>query len=158
MKNSKDLRDDFFELLEKESIRNTISSYFYYLDSRKFDLLKKCFTPDAKGEYDVSKKILINREDIIDALRVITRFKYSHHLIGSMMIEIEKDLAKTDTYAIAYLFSGNNKRGNRIIVRGLKYIDKLIKTDEGWQIVHRIHIPLWQSEMVATEPEFMLSE
>lgn len=75
-----------------------------------------------------------------------------------MMIEIEKDLAKTDTYAIAYLFFGNNKKDNKIIVRGLKYNDKLIKTDEGWQIVYRIHIPLWQSEMGATELEFMLSE
>lgn len=145
------------EMIAKDAIREVISCYFYGLDSRDFDLLKRCFTSDSKCEYDGGKKILIGKEDIAEGLRGITQFKYSHHIIGSMMIDIKDNNAKADTYCIVFL-NRESEDDNRVIIRGLRYIDELIKKEDGWKIIHRIHIPLWQCEMVSTRPELMLSK
>jgi len=40
----------------------------------------------------------------------------------------------------------------RIRVRGLRYIDDFVKTPEGWRIRHRVHIPIWQYEVVSVPP------
>lgn len=145
------------ETIEKDAIRDLISRYFYCLDSRNFELLQTCFTKDSKGEYDGGRKLFFGIEDIIDGLRGITQFKHSHHIIGSMMIEIKNMHAKTDTFCIAFLNRGDLNE-NRTIIRGLRYIDELIKTEDGWKISHRFHIPLWQCEVNSTPPEFMLSK
>lgn len=154
---NKNQRNLISEKFEKDAIREVISRYFYCLDSRDFELLKTCFTSDSKCEYDEGRRIFIGKEAIIEALRNITQFKYSHHIIGSMMIDIKDKYAKTDTYCIAFL-NRENSNNNRVIIRGLRYMDELIKTGDGWKINHRIHIPLWQCEMNSSLPEFMLSQ
>jgi hypothetical protein len=148
----------WIDQIEGEAIQHVISRYFYSMDSRNFKLLKTCFTQNAKAEYDGGRKVFLGRDSIVKGLRGIKRFKYSHHLIGNMMVEIEGVVAKTDTYVVAFLLLDKKNTPARIIVRGLRYLDNLSKTKEGWQINHRIHIPLWQYELDAVKPEFMLSK
>jgi len=140
------------KLLDQAAIRDVIGQYFYSLDRRDFAALTACFTSDAHGEYDGGKTIHVGREAIIEALRGITQFKFSNHMIGSMMIEVDGDRAKADTYGVAFLVIDDGEGKGRILVRGLRYLDGLVKRLEGWRISHRVHIPIWQYEAVSVPP------
>jgi hypothetical protein len=140
------------KLLDQTAIRDVIGQYFSGLDRRDFAALTACFTSDAHGEYDGGKTVHVGREAIIKALQGITQFKFSTHLIGSMMIELNGDRAKADTHGIAFLVVDDSGGKGRILVRGLRYLDDLVQGPEGWRISHRVHIPIWQYEAASVPP------
>jgi ketosteroid isomerase-like protein len=140
------------KLFDQTAIRDVIGRYFYCLDRRDFAALTTCFTSDAHGEYDDGKTVHVGREAIIEALRGITQFKFSSHLIGSLMVEVNGDLAKADTFGVAFLVVDGGEGKGRVLVRGLRYLDNLVQVPEGWRINHRVHIPIWQYEAASVPP------
>jgi hypothetical protein len=140
------------KLLDRTAIRDVIGQYFCGLDRRDFSALRACFTSDAHGEYDGGKTAHVGREAIIEALRGITQFKFSSHVTSSMMIEVNGDRAKADTYAVAFLVVDDGGGKGHILVRGLRYLDDLVQGLEGWRISHRVHIPMWQYEVASVPP------
>ena len=140
------------KVFDQAAIRDVLEKYFYGLDRRDFAALADCFTSDAYGEYDGGKTIHVGREAIIEALRGITQFTFSTHLPGSTMIDVDRDRAKTETTGVAFLVVDEGGDKGRILVRGLRYIDDFVKTPEGWRICHRVHIPIWQYEVVSVPP------
>ena len=140
------------QTLDQAAIRDVIGLYFYGLDRRDFTVFTDCFTPDAYGEYDGGKAVHRGREAIITALRGISQFKSSSHLASSMMIKVDGDRAKADTYAVAFLLTDNEEGKGRILVRGLQYLDDFVHRPEGWRIAHRVHIPVWQYEATSVPP------
>lgn len=140
------------KLLDQTAIRDVIGLYFYGLDRRDFVALAACFTSDANGEYFGGKTVLVGRDAIIEALRPITQFKFSTHLIGNMTIKVDGDRAKADTNAVAFLVVDNDGGKGRILVRGLRYLDDLVQGPDGWRISHRVHIPNWQYEAASVPP------
>ncbi len=139
-------------LLDQAAIQEVIGRYFYSLDRREFSTLETCFTSDAQGEYFGGETIFAGREAIIEALRSISRYKFTNHLISNMMIKVDGDRAKADTYAVAFLVVDDGGTKGRILVRGLQYVDDLSHGPEGWCISHRLHIPTWQYEAASVSP------
>ena len=71
----------------------------------------------------------------------------THHNLLNCTIEIEGDVAHTETY---YLFVGRNRDESNWIAGG-RYIDRLEKRDGVWRIVVRTNAIEW-SGMVPTMP------
>ena len=134
------------ELLDRTAINDLINRYFCGLDRRDFALLATCFTPGAEGRYDGGKKVYSGRDAIVEAMRGIAQFKFSTHLMGNTVIEVDKGHATAETQAVAFLVVDRSAGKGRILVRGLRYVDDLTKGPEGWQISRRVHTPLWQYE------------
>jgi hypothetical protein len=42
--------------------------------------------------------------------------------------------------------------GGQVLVRGLRYDDRLVREDGAWRIASRRHNPLWQYETVSVLP------
>src|SRR5690606_29826382 len=42
--------------------------------------------------------------------------------------------------------------GSLLLIRGIRYVDALVRTDAGWRIRHRSHEPLWESRQAALPP------
>ncbi len=142
-------KSGLFRLLDEAAVREVIRNYFYGLDRRDFVILKDCFTEDAKGEYDAGKALYEGREAILGALRPIAQFKSTSHVTSSTAITIDGEHAKADTYAVAFLVLDGERR---VLVRGLQYLDQLVRSPEGWRIRHRIHIPTWQYDVDSVPP------
>ncbi len=142
-------------LLDEAGVREVIGKYFFALDRREFEILEHCFTEDAKGEYDGGKALYDGRPAILDAMRPIEKFKSTSHVTSSMAITIDSQGAKADTYALAFLTLNDRPL---VLVRGLQYLDRLVRSPQGWRICHRIHIPLWQYEIKSVPPASLLAK
>jgi hypothetical protein len=144
-----DERSAMLRVIDEAAVRQVIGNYFYAVDRRDFIMLKDCFTEDAKGEYDAGKVVYEGRDAILDGLQGIVQFKSTSHVTSSMFISIDGEDAKADTFAVAFLVLEGIPR---VLVRGLQYIDHLVRTRAGWRIGRRIHIPRWQYEVASVEP------
>jgi ketosteroid isomerase-like protein len=133
--------------LDRAAIRGTIEEYFNALDGRDFARLGACFTEDARAEYDAGDgaQQLAGRDEIVARIRGIESCPASTHSLSSTTLELDRDTARADTFAVAVLLLGPNDGGS-ILVRGLRYEDVLVRARAGWSIASRVHRPLWQYE------------
>jgi hypothetical protein len=60
-----------------------------------------------------------------------------------MAFELSGDTAKGDIFAIAHCVVGPAESGI-VRVRGIRYLDQYQRRPEGWRIMARKHVPLWQ--------------
>ena len=147
-------------LADEADLRDLVNRYFYGLDRRDAAVLASIYTPGGVERGDGK---VVDVESHVAALLRVGRFAYSHHFIGSQSFLVDGDSATGDTYAIAFLVTGEAglAESNRILVRGLQYIDRYIRTDGGWLIAGRDGpIPLWQFESDSLPPhlpEFVLA-
>jgi SnoaL-like domain len=134
------------------SIRATIERYFFAVDSKNLEALLHCFTSDAQAEYHcgtAEHRVIIGGEEICaDVYAGCGRFASSSHCVANSSVEILDDFADTDTFAVAHVLMGGN-----MLVRGLRYQDRLRRTPNGWRIHLRKHAPQWQYEIAAQPPK-----
>jgi hypothetical protein len=76
--------------------------------------------------------------------------KATTHFMGNLSINrLEGDAAETETYAIAYLVRPA-KPADQIIMRSLRYLDRLRRVSDGWRISERRHTLDWSCDAPAT--------
>ncbi|MBV9661249.1 MAG: nuclear transport factor 2 family protein [Acidimicrobiales bacterium] len=141
------------DLADEAAIRHLIERYFFGLDRRDGKALASIYTPDGVERGDGT---VVDVDSHVAALLRVGKFAYSHHIIGSVGIEIDGDRGTGDTYALAFLAvdekDDEGGRG-RMVVRGLRYLDDYVRTAEGWRISRRDGpIPLWQYEIDSMPP------
>ena len=139
------------ELLDKANIREVTARYFFCLDSRDWEKLRSCFTPDASFERKALSQIRTGIVEIIKGAKQVEVYSATCHMMSSQSIDINNNHATTDTFATTTCVVGPIERG-RILIRGLRYIDKFLRTLEGWRIQYRTHIPIWQYEVESVPP------
>lgn len=95
---------------------------------------------------------------------------FSHHHIGNILIELDGDDARTETYATAFHRTRPNRDSNEYtigrrcldrlglddgaahdVIVGLRYIERFRKTDGRWKIVERRHVFDWSRVCVPSE-------
>lgn len=133
---------------DRAVILEVIERYFSAIDRRDPDRLQSCFAENAVMEFAVEGIALTGRGAIMSRLGGFSGGGLATHLRGNSWIEISGDEAHADTSAAAYLVEGLAGPG-RMLVRGLRYVDRLVREDGAWRIVHRKHHSLWQ---FAAEP------
>jgi SnoaL-like domain len=133
-------------------IRETIERYFFGVDSKDREVLVSCFSSNAEAEYHCTtpeQKIVVGGERIgNDIYASCSRFTCSTHCIANLTLEIAGDSAEANTYAIANVVFGGN-----MLIRGLRYQNRLSRTPQGWRIDRRRHTPMWQTEAAALPPK-----
>ena len=79
-------------------------------------------------------------------------FEHTSHTPASQAITIDGDTATADTLVTAVLVLAYGP----VAVRGLRYRDDLMRTEDGWRISLRRHSVLWQydAERVAPRTSF----
>ena len=65
-----------------------------------------------------------------------------------MLIEVDGHEADTQTYATTYLCGQRDGRDS-ILVRGLRYVDREIRTEGGWRVQRRNHVVDWMFDAPA---------
>jgi hypothetical protein len=140
-------------LADEAAIRGLVNRYFFGLDRRDGAALASIYTPEGveRGDGEV-----VDVEAHVRALLRVGRFAFSHHIVGSVGIEVDGDRATGDTYALAFLAvdaKDDDVGDGRIVVRGLRYLDDFVRTPDGWRISRRDGpIPLWQYELASMPP------
>ena len=142
------------EALERLAIRDVVERYFVGIDRRDRPLVLSCFTDDAIYEFALEGRVARGRAELeqIFGRADPERSGHTSHGICNTAISVSGAEATADTMALAHLVEGLAGPG-RVMIRGLRYRDKLIRQADGWRIVHRIHHSLWQYDAEAVSPD-----
>lgn len=129
-------------MMDRAEIVDVILLYCQALDTADFDALDDVFTPDATA--DLVEEVT-GREAIKARIRrTIEPLDRTQHLVGNHRIELNGDRATCSSYLQAQHVRRSAEGGPHLIVAG-RYDDVLVRTVDGWRIVHR-RLSVWWTE------------
>lgn len=128
------------ELADRQAIVDLTIAYTWALDSRRYDDLDAVFLPDATAELGRS---LTDREAIKARIaEALDPLDASQHLVGNQQVVLDGDRATCRTYLQAQHVKRNTPGGDLYMVAGA-YVDRMVRTPDGWRIEHRTLTVLW---------------
>lgn len=131
------------ELADRRSIDDVLYRYAHALDGRDWDLLRTCFTEDAVADYLELGGLNEGREAIVSLCDgVLSGLDASQHLIGSPAAQVDGDTATATCYLQAQHVFRGAPGGDHYLVGGT-YVDRLVRTQDGWRIEHRTLQGVW---------------
>lgn len=140
-------------LIDRAAIQDVLTRYFRGIDAADQEAVRGCFTDDVRADYDGRKLV-----DGIEALMAsFLTFKNkasgqwiaTTHFMGNLSyLRLDGDVAETETYAIAFLVTPSTPT-NLVAMRSLRYLDRMIRTKDGWRIRDRVHTLDWSCEVPA---------
>ncbi|MGE3621678.1 MAG: nuclear transport factor 2 family protein [Acidimicrobiia bacterium] len=130
--------------LDHVELFQLLSRYAVAIDTRDWELLATVFTPDAVAEYTVG------RFEGFEAIRDLIagnlgRLDASQHLIGSQVVtSLDGDTATTTCYLHAQHVRNGTPGGDQQVKAGY-YTDRMVRTEAGWRIAHRLLTVTWET-------------
>jgi 3-phenylpropionate/cinnamic acid dioxygenase small subunit len=127
-------------LLDRVQIEDLAKRYAHAIDGRDWDAVDACFAVDAfvqgtqsSGPYPA----------YIAGLRVgVESYRTTMHFFGNQRVDIDGDSAHLVTYGIAYHLGSAD--GTADFVIGVRYIDDVVRSGEGWIIAKRTVQGIWR--------------
>lgn len=139
---AKTVREFREELADREAIKDNILHYARAIDRCDQALLDSTFWPDATVDYEgfhigevgefLAKSVSGNR----------AHMEQTAHVVGNMLIEIDGDRAKGETYVFAF-HRLPFEDGPKDLLLGARYLDRFEKRDDYWKITSRTLIADW---------------
>ncbi len=128
---------------DRQSVADLGVRYVLALDSKDWDTVADCFTPDAVflhpgGRVDGPDGIVARARGALEPLDA------SQHLIGSQLVEVDGDEASMVAYFQAQHVRAAAEDGPLYTIAG-SYRDRLRRTASGWQIYERVQAYAWKS-------------
>ena len=131
------------EVLDHVRIRAVLEDYYAAVDLRDREFLIACFTEDATATYQCGtpdENTTHGSVVIADTLLGIAgKMVNSTHGVSNMTIRIDGTSARSTTFSVIQA-----NTGEKIIERGLRYDDELVRLGNVWKIAVRRHRALWQ--------------
>ncbi len=134
------------ELSEIEAIKRLKYKYFRCLDSKKWNELTKCFTPDAKSSFSGGAYSFSGRDEIIGFFKEgLPQTRLSMHHGHHPEIELTSETTATGIWALEdYLI---DTAGNWSMKGAAFYHDEYVKIDGEWKVkstgYERIFEEMW---------------
>ena len=127
------------EISDRLEIQDLMVRYSYAIDSRSWDALDDVFTPDAHIDYSVFGGSVGNLAETKDFLReAMPMFSTLQHMVSGTTIAFTgADTADTRTQCHNPMTMGDAESPD-LMVCGLWYVDKLVRTSNGWRIKERV--------------------
>lgn len=130
--------------VDKIAIKAVIEQYAYALDRRDMDLMRSCFTSDADLSYLNGLRHYVGGDAFADSLLAnLEPFGSINHSVSSLRIQVDGDKAEADMHIFATM---EVKETSKVIVRGVRVTDEYRRTDTGWRVSKRKHMPFLQYE------------
>ena len=74
----------------------------------------------------------------------LPRWTATQHFMGNMLIEVDGERARAETYAVAYHRRENEDGTGKDDVFGIRYVDRFEKRGGDWRIAHRVVATEWR--------------
>ena len=121
------------ELVAREQVRHTISSYTFGGDRGKLDELAAAFAPDGVLQIE-SDDVSTGRQAIVERLaRVVTMDRHPthmhHHISGTHFRSVTDSAIEVSSYFLVITDIGLDHWG--------RYRDRFVPVDDRWLIAHR---------------------
>jgi hypothetical protein len=138
-------------LVDKQAITEVIYRYARALDRCDLELLRSCFHSDSSHDHG---DFTGNSFDFCEwAIELLLRLTATQHHIGNVLIDLEGNVAHTETYWVAYHRIPAQAGGSGVVAGqgheldlfiGGRYIDRMEQRAGEWKIARRTGIHDWQ--------------
>jgi len=131
------------EMADRRQIDDLLYRYAHALDGRDWNLLRTCFTDDAVADF-LELGGVNEGADVIVAFvsSALSGLDASQHIISTTLATVDGDSAQSTCYLQAqHVFKGA-EGGDHYLVGG-HYVDRLVRTADGWRIAHRTLHATW---------------
>ena len=130
------------ELSDREEIRDVLFRYTRGIDRLDLALVRSCYHPDAHDDHGAF------RGDLEGFLAwvgdVLSYFESTMHFIGNQLIEVDGDVAHTESYCVAYHRRGPHDGEDPYdLVTALRYVDRLERRGGDWKIADQVCVFDW---------------
>ena len=126
------------EISDRIAIQDLLIRYTVAIDTKNYELLDTCFTPDAHVDYTTSGGTKGSYPEVRKWLeQVLQVFPITMHFISNTTVELDGDRATARTYVINPMVFINPDESRHIFTVGAYYNDKLVCTGDGWRIADR---------------------
>jgi SnoaL-like domain len=138
------------EISDRLEIQQLMTIYSNAIDRRDFDRLDTVFTPDAYIDYramgGIDGRYLEVKAWLGPALKSFPRY---YHLIANTEIVLAGDDATSRTVCFNPMEVPLPQGGSQVMFLGLWYVDKLVRTPDGWRITERVEEACYQHNVPA---------
>jgi ketosteroid isomerase-like protein len=133
---------DHTALQDKYEITEVCYRYGINIDNKEWSKLHECFTDDAVADY-LDMPRCEGYQAIEDTCRVaLSPLSASQHLISNVLVTLDGDEATSVCYLQAQHVRTGTPGGDNFIIAG-RYLDRLVRTPDGWRIKHRRLEGIW---------------
>ncbi|GAB5459057.1 MAG: hypothetical protein Hens3KO_20870 [Henriciella sp.] len=138
---------------DKLAIIDKIHLYTHAIDRRRWEIMDHLFTED--GEFKFGGIQGPWRDFIGQARAVIDPMTSTHHQIGNILINLDKDIAHVESYLTATHILPSDYPDDRpypgigrpyVVTVGGRYIDVFQKQDDDWRIKRRTGLYDWRAD------------
>jgi hypothetical protein len=139
------MSDDQRWLADRMAIDDLLTHYATLVDGARFDELDQVFTADAVLDYRSAGGIRGRFPEVRDWLAaVLPAFTWTQHLVTNRAVELGPD-ADAATCRSLFLNPNSMEIDGRpwLFVVGGAYHDRLVRTEAGWRIRHRVEETVW---------------
>ncbi len=127
------------EISDRFEIQDLLIRYTRAIDTRDYALLDTCFLPDAYVDYVSSGGIKGKYPEVRAWLeKALAPFATMMHMIAPPTLELDGDKANSRTYVINPMGFANPDGSLHVFTVCAHYVDKLVRSDDGWRIAERI--------------------
>ena len=128
---------DIATLLAKDAITQVIHRVARGTDRLDHGLIVSGYWPDGFDDHNSFRGGPVEFADWV--LTVLPHFAITHHFLGQCRIEIDGDVAHTETYCNAHHVSHPDDSGAITdMAMGLRYVDRFERRAGEWRIAKRI--------------------
>lgn len=126
------------EISDRLEIQDLAVAYSHAIDFHDWDALDDVFTPDAFIDYTSSGGVAGTLPEIKKFLaEVLPTFPGYQHMVATHKVAIDGDRAEGRSICHNPMIL-NTPDGKRTVYVGAWYVDKYVRTPEGWRITERI--------------------
>jgi SnoaL-like domain len=127
------------EISDRLEIGDLLIDYCSAVDSRDFAAFDRIFSADALIDYTALGGIRGTLPEIKEYLgRVMPFFPATQHLIANSRVWLEGDTARARTMCHNPMEIPLQEGGTQVAFYGLWYVDRLVRTAQGWRIAERV--------------------
>lgn len=127
------------ELSDRLEIHDLLTRYTVAIDTKDWNLLDTCFVPDAQLDYTQTGGTKGAYPEVRAWLeKALAPFPMTVHFISNSTVELKGDEASSRTYVINPMGFPKDDGSLHIFTVGGYYVDKLVRTPEGWRIRERL--------------------
>jgi hypothetical protein len=128
-------------LVDRQAIADVVLRYCRGVDRLDLELVRDCYHPDATDEHGTFTG---TRDEYVDWVAgILTRFTGTMHLVANQLIEVDGDVARSESYGVAHHWGDPADDPRRNFTTGFRYVDQFSRRDGQWRIAKRVAVREW---------------
>lgn len=127
------------EISDRLEINDLFINYCDAVDRMDIDRFDEIFTQDAVIDYSMAGFPVTTYEKTKAFLKeVLPMVPHKQHMIANSQVKVDGNSATARTMCFNPMVEPDGEGGHKMKYYHLWYVDKLIRTDEGWRICERV--------------------